>query len=174
MIPPVGIGKRDVRSFVDKANRERALVNALANLHGDDYVQVNWSTQGVSLRTDIDAIASRMPKGGGTSVIGATVIRFHITGSASGGGKYNARSYSGIPTVGESSTLSTSDIGTAASADDLLACNLQERDQATHDLSTSRLPLEFIGLIVPGQMSDHSPPRRVVWFNGIQSKACPS
>jgi hypothetical protein len=102
----------------------------------------------------------------------ATVVLVKITGSATGGGKYNGRILTARGTTADVATtgdLAESEIGTPAAADDALVLNTREVGKTTHDLSSSTyLPLIFIGQVV----QTNSDGKRVVAIDGMQWEDC--
>jgi hypothetical protein len=67
----------------------------------------------------------------------AKLLWVKITGNATGGGKYNGKSYThdGTSDVAATGNVSESELGTLASADDCLVLNFAEEGETTHDLT---------------------------------------
>lgn len=99
------------------------------------------------------------------------MVLFKITGNAAGGGKYTGKTVdpSGVTSdVSGSGNLAESDLGTVAGSNDVLALNFDEVGQSTHILSTSYLPLVFVGYLI----KTNSDGTKVVGFHGEPFENC--
>lgn len=97
-------------------------------------------------------------------------VAVHVTGSASGGGKYagkivNANSSA----VSASGNLTGSDIG--ADGANCLILNAQEVGQSTHDLTASPVNVAYFIGTITGYTTD-TPAKPVVTINGIDWENC--
>ena len=70
-------------------------------------------------------------------IVGFIAIWVKITGDATGGGKYNGKSYANTISsdVSASGNVSESELGTLAASDDCLVLNFAEEGETTHDLT---------------------------------------
>jgi len=98
-----------------------------------------------------------------------TAITFKITGDASGGGKYYGRSFTGAIGTAATGNLAESDLGTLATADNLLIFNLQELGQSTHELTAGTPKVKYFTGHIKGKAEDG---KTLVWFNGIDAGEC--
>ena len=97
-----------------------------------------------------------------------STIRFKISSSASGGGKYNGKTVSGLSSATGTGNLAEADFGTVNSTEDLLCLNVREVGKSTHDVSSSTyLPLIFIGIII-----GYASGKAIVAFDGMQWQDC--
>jgi hypothetical protein len=102
---------------------------------------------------------------------GAQLIHVHVTAAASGGGKYDAKSYSGAPVVAPTGNLAASDLGTLSGTTDCLVLNMQEVGAATHELTAgSPVVADFVGWW--RGMTAEATPRKIVYITGIDSGGC--
>jgi hypothetical protein len=118
------------------------------------------------LRALLGKLPVRLSIGGG----GASRVLVKVTGSATGGGKYNGKLLTAPASLTTATgNLAESDLGTVPGSDDALVLNCREVGQTTHDLSSSSyLPLVFAGELL-GVNSDG---KYVVAIDGYQWKAC--
>lgn len=98
-------------------------------------------------------------------------VVFKLSSDASGGGKYNGKSRTALPTadIAATGTLAESNLGTFSATEDVLALNTREVGASTHDLDAAGfLPLVFVGWLI----RTNADGTKVVEFDGLQTEAC--
>jgi hypothetical protein len=112
---------------------------------GGPYIKCSRLGDRVSVSLAVDKLLERIPR---TLWIG------QITGNAAGGGKYQAKSIGGGSSAVATGNLAASDLGTLASAVDVLFLNLEEVGDSTHvlteDSSTPYATGKIIGRTAEG------------------------
>ncbi len=149
--------KEDLTAVLDDYNRLRRKVDGF---QGDGVSNSPWAMtagQTFGLRKKIPPSAN------------SPLVRVKITGSASGGGKYTGRIFTGSSSASGTGTLAETDLGTDPATENALILNSREVGQSTHDLaSASFLPLLFLGMNIGTTTTGLT----IVMIDGAQWENC--
>lgn len=137
-----------------------ALNSKVSRVTTDAFLSATINGDTLTIGLLVEVLLARIPKTDED-------VRVKISGSASGGGKYNGNLWKNPTSVSASGNLSEADLGTSGNS--CLILNVREVGKSTHDLASSA----FLPLIFPGQLvctnSDGTP---VVVIDGFQWEDC--
>ena len=115
----------------DKLNRMAAKVEALWKIRGDgQFITGGMTDSGGKFSLNINNVAARIPK----APLGWGMQAGKITSAASGGGKYNGRTVTGLSTAVATGNLAMPEGMTVAGSDNLLLLDLTENGLSTHQV----------------------------------------